>query len=59
MSEHERIIANVNTSMAMEGMALNSAQKEKMMDCLSGKLSYSEAVKMTVEKYRQLEQKNG
>ncbi len=53
MSEHERIIANVNASMSMEDMALNKAQKDKMMDCLSGKLSYSDAVKAAVDKYRQ------
>ena len=58
MTNHERIIENVNTSMSMEGMALDKSQKDKMFNCLSGKISYAEAVKKAVDKYRQPDERN-
>ena len=53
-TNHERIIENVNTSMTMEGMPLNKTQKELMLDCLTGKVTYAEVVKNAIDKYRQL-----
>ena len=54
MTNHERIIENVNTSMKMEGMALNNEDKKVMRDCLTGKITYEEAVANAIDKYRQL-----
>jgi len=54
MTEHERIIENVNTSMKMEGMPLNKTQKDLMHDCLTRKVTYAEVVKNAIDKYRKL-----
>ena len=37
MSDTERIIANVNATMAMEGMPLTNDDKMRIRDCLEGK----------------------
>jgi len=59
VNKHERMIANVNTTMAIEGMPLSKEQKEKMLGCLSGKISYVEAVKNAIDKYQQPELRHG
>ena len=54
MTNHERIIENVNTSMKMEGMALSEEQKKIMLDCLTGKITYEEAVANAIAKHSQV-----
>ena len=45
MSETERIIANVNATMAMEGMPLTNANKARIRDCIEGRKSFEDTVK--------------
>ena len=51
MSDTERIIENVNASMAMEGMALTDSDKKRITDCLTGKKSYEDTMKELIELY--------
>ncbi|MBQ3427865.1 MAG: hypothetical protein IJH37_12105 [Clostridia bacterium] len=39
MSETERIIANVNATMTMEGMPLTNEDKARIRDCIEGRKS--------------------
>lgn len=52
MSEAERIVANVNASMAMEGMPLTKDEKNLIKDCIEGRKSFDEEVKKLVEYYK-------
>ena len=52
MSETERIIANVNATMAMEGMPLTIADKVRIRDCIEGRKTFEDTVKELVEYYK-------
>ena len=52
MSETERIIANVNATMAMEGMPLTTADKVRIRDCIEGRKTFEDTVKELVEYYK-------
>ncbi len=52
MSESERIIANVNATMTMEGMPLTDADKSRIRDCFDGIKSFDETVKELVDYYK-------
>ena len=52
MSDTERIIANVNATMAMEGMPLTKDDKMRIRDCLEGRKGFDETVKELVDYYR-------
>ena len=52
MSEAERIVANVNASMAMEGMPLTEAEKNRIKDCIEGKKSFDEEIQKLLEYYK-------
>ena len=52
MSDTERIIANVNATMAMEGMPLTNDDKMRIRDCLEGRKSFDETIKELVDFYR-------
>ncbi len=52
MSESERIIANVNATMSMEGMPLTDEDKERIRLCLSGKKSFEVAVSELINHYK-------
>ena len=51
MSDTERIVENVNASMAMEGMTLTDSDKKRITDCLTGKKSYEDTMKELIELY--------
>lgn len=52
MSEAERIVANVNASMEMEGMPLTEDEKNRIKDCIEGRKSFDEEIKKLVEYYK-------
>ena len=52
MSETERIIANVNATMAMEGLPLTDDDKSRIRDCIEGRKSFDDTVKELVEYHR-------
>jgi len=51
MKDVEKIIDEINGTMAMEGMPLTDDDKERLRDCLTGKTSYDEMVKRLVKKH--------
>jgi hypothetical protein len=51
MDDIEGIINNVNGSMAIEGMPLTRDDRERLRDCLTGKVSFDETVKKLVKKH--------
>ena len=53
MSENERIIANVNATMDMGEMPLTQEDKERIRECLEGKVNFQDAVELLVKKYKQ------
>ncbi|MBB6714540.1 antitoxin VbhA family protein [Clostridium gasigenes] len=51
MSNTDRIIENVNATMRMEGMPLLDKDKERIKDCIEGKISFQDAIDLLVNKY--------
>ncbi len=52
MSETERIIANVNATMAMEGLPLTEADNLRIKDCIEGRKSFNDTIKELVDYYK-------
>lgn len=48
----EKMIAQVNASMSIEGMPLRVEDKTRLRDCMEGKRSFSACRKELVEKYK-------
>lgn len=51
MSNTERIIENVNATMAMEDMPLFSEDKDRIRECIEGKVSFDATIEMLLKKY--------
>ena len=51
MSDFECILANVDATMKMEGMPLTDEDKNRILDCLSGRTTFDNEVKKILEKY--------
>ncbi len=51
MSDTERIIENVNATMGMEGMPLSDEDRERVKECIEGKVSFQSAVEQLIGKY--------
>lgn len=51
MDRVERIIGEVNGTMAIEGMPLTADDKARLRECITGKTSYDEMVKKLVKKH--------
>jgi hypothetical protein len=51
MSEIEKIVQEVNGTMAIEGMPLTDDDKERIRFVLSGKISEEEIIKQLVSKH--------
>jgi hypothetical protein len=51
MNDIERLINNVNGSMAIENMPLTQEDKTRLRDCLSGKKSFDAVIKGLVKKH--------
>ena len=53
MENIEEIIAEINGTMAIEGMPLTEEDKERLRMCITGEASADEMVKQLVKKYTQ------
>lgn len=51
MSQSEVIIENVNATMSMEDMPLSQSDKERIKECIDGKVSFQEAVTLLIQKH--------
>lgn len=51
MIKEDRIIENTNATMSMENMPLLQEDKERIRECLEGKVSFQEAIDKLVKKY--------
>ena len=51
MSKNDRIINNINATMSMENMPLLKEDKERLRDCLEGKVSYEDAINELIKQY--------
>lgn len=51
MSKNDRIINNINATMSMENMPLLKEDKERLRDCLEGKVSYEDAIDKLIKQY--------
>ena len=49
MSKNDRIINNINATMSMEDMPLLKEDKERLRECLEGKVSYEDAINKLIE----------
>lgn len=53
MSKEDRIIENTNATMSMENMPLLQEDKDRIRECLEGKVSFQEAIDKLVKQYTQ------
>lgn len=51
MSKYDRIINNINATMSMEDMPLLKEDKERLRECLEGKVSYEDAINKLIKQY--------
>lgn len=51
MSRSEIIIENVNETMSMEDMPLSQSDKERIQECIDGKVSFQEAVTQLMQNH--------
>lgn len=51
MSKNDRIINNINATMSMENMPLLKEDKERLRDCLEGKVSYEDVIDKLIKQY--------
>lgn len=51
MKDIERIIGDINGTMAIEGMPLTEEDKAMLRKCITGKVSSDEMVKRLVKQY--------
>ena len=51
--EKEKIIKNVNGTMALEGMPLTEEDKQRIADVLDKKITADEAIKQIIAKHKQ------
>ena len=52
MNKEEEMISFVESSLRLEGMNITSREKQTMLDCLNGKITYGHAVQSAINKYR-------
>ncbi len=52
MSDKEEIIANTEATLAIEGMPLSEEDVSILDDCLSGKISFDDAVAAAIEELK-------
>lgn len=51
MKKNDRIINNINATMSMEDMLLLKEDKERLRECLEGKVSYEDAINKLIKQY--------
>ena len=52
MSRNEEILSFVDSNFRLEGMNLSVREKQTIMDCLSGKTSFDDAISKAFAKHR-------
>lgn len=52
MNKKEEMISFVESSLRLEGMNITSREKQTMLDCLNGKITYEYAIQTAINKYR-------
>lgn len=52
MSENEKILRSVDANLRLEGMHLTSAEKQTIMNCLTGKSSFDRELKKLSARYQ-------
>ena len=52
MSKNEEILSFVNSNLKLEGMGLSSHEKQTIMNCLTGKTSFDDAIARAFAKHR-------
>ena len=52
MSREDKIIKNVESNFALEGMKFSVREKKIMQDCLSGKTSFDAAIQNAIARYK-------
>lgn len=51
MDKNSRIIDNINATMSMEDIPLLKEDKERLRECLEGKVSYEDAINKLIKYY--------
>lgn len=51
MDRVEKLIGEINGTMAIEGMPLTKEDKDRLRECITGKTSYDEMVKRLIKKH--------
>lgn len=51
MTRSDIIIENVNATMSMEDMPLSQSDKQRIKECIDGKVSFQEAVTLLIQKH--------
>ena len=51
MKKYDRIINNIDATMSMGNMPLLKEDKDRIRQCLEGKVSYEDAINKLIEKY--------
>ena len=51
MNKKEEMISFVESSLRLEGMNITLHEKQTMLDCLNGKMTYEQAVRAAIGKY--------
>lgn len=54
MSRNEEILAFVDSNLKLEGIYLSATEKRTIMDCLSGKSSFDDAIANAFAKHRKI-----
>ena len=54
MSKNEEILSFVDANLRLEGMRLSVREKQTIMDCLTGKTSFDDAISRAFAKHRNL-----
>ncbi|MBF1034523.1 MAG: hypothetical protein HXL10_00425 [Candidatus Nanosynbacter sp.] len=54
MSKNEEILSFVDSNLRLEGMRLSSREKQTIMNCLTGKTSFDDAISRAFAKHRKL-----
>lgn len=51
MNRSDIIIENVNATMSMEDMPLSQSDRQRIQECIDGKVSFQEAVTLLIQKH--------
>ena len=54
MSKNEEILSFVDSNLRLEGMRLSSREKQTIMNCLTGKTNFDDAISRAFAKHRKL-----